>query len=155
MRLSLITADSLDNEVVPLQRIVAAPEFRGVEQDSQDLRIGAGRPPGKPIKRGKHEQTAHQAAEEIERRGSQDQGHEKQAPLGPQNREGFVHRRIHWMECWITGMRCALAAGLDHGKSQVMKFTAPIAMPTPNTIPASMRLESPSPKLNIKPPTTI
>src|SRR5260370_34373480 len=36
-----------------------------------------------------------------------------------------------------------------------MNDTAPIAMPTPKTIPASMRLESPSPKANMSPPTTM
>jgi hypothetical protein len=34
------------------------------------------------------------------------------------------------------------------------KFTAPIAMPTPKTIPANMRFESPPAKANIKPPQT-
>ena len=36
-----------------------------------------------------------------------------------------------------------------------MKLTAPIAMPTPNTMPASMRFDWPSPKANIRPPTTM
>ena len=34
----------------------------------------------------------------------------------------------------------------NRGKSQPMKFTAPIAMPMPKMIPANMRLDSPSPK---------
>ena len=36
-----------------------------------------------------------------------------------------------------------------------MKFTAPMAMPTPKTMPASIRLLWPSPYANISPPTTI
>jgi hypothetical protein len=36
-----------------------------------------------------------------------------------------------------------------------MKLTAPTAIPIPKTIPASIRLESPSPKANMSPPTTI
>src|SRR5437773_12579459 len=36
-----------------------------------------------------------------------------------------------------------------------MKLTAPIAIPTPKTMPASRRLEPPSPKANVTPPTTI
>src|SRR6185437_15759196 len=36
-----------------------------------------------------------------------------------------------------------------------MKFTAPTAIPTPKMTPASVRLAPPSPKANIKPPTTI
>src|SRR5260370_33565965 len=42
-----------------------------------------------------------------------------------------------------------------YGNSQAMKLTAPIAMPTPKTMPASIRLDSPSPKANMSPPTTI
>src|SRR6266508_2876196 len=44
---------------------------------------------------------------------------------------------------------------MDHGKSQLMKLTAPIAIPTPKTMPASIRLDSPSPKANMSPPTTM
>src|SRR2546423_12811482 len=36
-----------------------------------------------------------------------------------------------------------------------MKFTAPTAIPTPKITPESVRLAAPSPKANIKPPTTI
>ncbi len=36
-----------------------------------------------------------------------------------------------------------------------MKLTAPMAMPTPNTIPASRRFEPPSPNANVTPPTTM
>ena len=36
-----------------------------------------------------------------------------------------------------------------------MKFTAPIAIPTPNTMPARRRLLPPSPNANVTPPTTI
>src|SRR5882757_8350838 len=43
----------------------------------------------------------------------------------------------------------------SYGKSQLINVTAPTAMPTPNTIPARARLESPSPKANNRPPTTI
>jgi hypothetical protein len=42
------------------------------------------------------------------------------------------------------------------GKSQFMKVTAPIAMPTPKRIPANMRLWPPeSSKAQTRPPTTI
>src|SRR5260221_3712776 len=43
----------------------------------------------------------------------------------------------------------------DHGNNHPRKFTAPIAIPTPNTIPASIRFDSPSPNANMSPPTTI
>src|SRR5438876_1658841 len=36
-----------------------------------------------------------------------------------------------------------------------MKFTAPTAMPTPKITPDKVRLAAPSPKANIRPPTTI
>ena len=36
-----------------------------------------------------------------------------------------------------------------------MKLTAPMAIPTPNTMPAIIRLLWPSPYANAKPPTTI
>src|SRR5580704_14152653 len=36
-----------------------------------------------------------------------------------------------------------------------MKLTAPMAIPTPNTMPASSRLDPPSPNANVTPPTTI
>src|SRR6185437_16210190 len=35
-----------------------------------------------------------------------------------------------------------------------MKFTAPTAMPTPKITPDNVRLAAPSPKANIRPPTT-
>src|SRR5580658_10134077 len=41
------------------------------------------------------------------------------------------------------------------GKSQARKFTAAIAMPTPNSTPASTRFEPPSPKANVRPATTM
>src|ERR1700730_1259917 len=41
------------------------------------------------------------------------------------------------------------------GKSQVRKFTAAIAIPTPKSTPARMRFEPPSPNANVSPPTTI
>jgi len=34
----------------------------------------------------------------------------------------------------------------NHGKSQARKFTAAMAIPTPNSTPAMMRFEPPSPK---------
>ena len=44
---------------------------------------------------------------------------------------------------------------LLHQNSQARKLAAPIAMPSPKTIPASAFLLPPSPKANIKPPTTM
>src|SRR5438105_644997 len=48
--------------------------------------------------------------------------------------------------CWIDTF---------HGNSQLMKLTAPMAMPTPKTMPAMRRLEPPSPKAKEMPPTTM
>src|SRR5258706_15511133 len=42
-----------------------------------------------------------------------------------------------------------------HGKSQAMKLTAAMAMPTPKRTPASTRFEPPSPKAKVRPDTTI
>src|SRR5579863_2702578 len=42
-----------------------------------------------------------------------------------------------------------------YGKSQAMKLTAPMAIPTPKTMPASVRFDSPSPNANMRPPTTM
>ena len=36
-----------------------------------------------------------------------------------------------------------------------MKLTAPMAMPTPNTMPASSRFDPPSPNANVTPPMTM
>src|SRR5579859_609913 len=44
---------------------------------------------------------------------------------------------------------------LDYGNSQDMKFTSPTAMPTPKITPDKVRLAAPSPKANIRPPTTL
>src|SRR5437867_10938344 len=41
------------------------------------------------------------------------------------------------------------------GKSQAMKFTAAMAMPTPKRTPARTRFEPPSPKAKVKPASTI
>src|SRR5437773_661420 len=41
------------------------------------------------------------------------------------------------------------------GKSQAMKFTAAMAMPTPNRTPARTRFEPPSPNAKVKPASTI
>src|SRR6266481_5402029 len=43
----------------------------------------------------------------------------------------------------------------SHGKSQAMKLTAAIAIPTPKRTPARTRFEPPSPKANVRPDTTI
>src|SRR6202030_3743456 len=42
-----------------------------------------------------------------------------------------------------------------HGKSQAMKLTAAMAMPTPKRTPARTRFEPPSPKAKVSPDTTI
>src|SRR5216684_8928594 len=42
-----------------------------------------------------------------------------------------------------------------HGKSQAMKLTAAIAMPTPKRTPARTRFEPPSPKAKVRPATTM
>src|SRR5580658_6046083 len=41
------------------------------------------------------------------------------------------------------------------GNNHARKFTAAMAMPTPNSTPASTRFEPPSPKANVRPATTI
>src|SRR5580700_5467469 len=41
------------------------------------------------------------------------------------------------------------------GKSHDKKFTAAMAIPTPNSTPASTRFEPPSPKANVRPATTM
>src|SRR5580700_10625209 len=43
----------------------------------------------------------------------------------------------------------------SHGKSQAMKFTAAIAIPTPKRTPARTRFEPPSPNAKVRPDTTI
>src|SRR6185437_12742158 len=49
----------------------------------------------------------------------------------------------------------SLVSGQDPGNSQARKFTAAIAMPTPNNTPARTRFEPPSPKAKVRPDTTI
>src|SRR5262249_24113479 len=65
---------------------------------------------------------------------------------------------IDCLVCRVNPPLClhtSLTSPYDPGKSQDRKLTAAIAMPMPKTIPANMRLLPPSPKANIKPPTTI
>jgi hypothetical protein len=43
----------------------------------------------------------------------------------------------------------------NQGNSQAIKLTAAMAMPTPKSTPARIRLDPPSPKAKVKPATTI
>src|SRR5579871_2000858 len=43
----------------------------------------------------------------------------------------------------------------EPGNNQARKFTAAIAIPTPNSTPARTRFEPPSPKAKVRPDTTI
>src|SRR6266436_4408915 len=43
----------------------------------------------------------------------------------------------------------------SHGKSQAMKLTAAIAIPTPKRTPARTRFEPPSPNAKVRPDTTM
>src|SRR5579885_37156 len=43
----------------------------------------------------------------------------------------------------------------SHGKSQAMKLTAAMAMPTPKSTPARTRFDPPSPKAKVRPETTM
>src|ERR1700733_16323607 len=57
----------------------------------------------------------------------------------------------------VSTMCLSRSKNPDHapGKSHARKFTAAIAIPTPNNTPASTRFEPPSPNANVSPETTI
>src|SRR5712691_4406741 len=158
MRLSLTTAQGLlDRKVFSFRGIVPELELGGVEQDAQNLRIGHRGPSREEVERDKHHKPAQQAAEEIERGPADDERKEKQLPLGAPDRERLVDGLVDRVKTGFVGHKhvllgCAITA---QGQSQLMKLTAPIAMPMPKTIPASILFDSPSPKANMRPPTTM
>src|SRR6267142_5885844 len=56
----------------------------------------------------------------------------------------------------MFGMRHLKLVSLDsHGKSHERKFTAAMAIPTPNRTPARILLDPPSPNANVSPATTM
>src|SRR5216683_2098195 len=131
-------------------RVILTTELARVEQNSQGLRVRPRRPLRQKEKTAEEQYAAEQTAEKVESRRAHDERNEEQLSFRAQNRERFVDRLVSGVD---TAFRHAIS--YDPGKSQDRKFTAAIAIPMPKTIPANIRLFPPSPKANIKPPTTI
>ena len=84
-----------------LRRVVLALEFRGIEQDAQDLRIVSRGPTRKYEKADKHQETAEEAAEEVKSTGAHERGDKKEFALGAPDRERLVDRAVDWIECVV------------------------------------------------------
>src|SRR5439155_17860585 len=84
---------------------------------------------------------------------------EKKLPLRSENRQRARNRPINWVNspavCHASLLSDGFAGHSPHGKSQAMKLTAAMAMPTPKRTPASTRFEPPSPKAKVRPATTM
>jgi hypothetical protein len=85
-----------------LGRVVLALEFRGIEQDAQDLRIISRGPSRKYKEAEKHQKTAEEAAKEVEGAGAHERGDKKESALGAQDRKRLVDRAVDRIECGIT-----------------------------------------------------
>src|SRR5581483_10601996 len=133
-----------DFDRIVLHWVVAAAELSGVEQHAQDLHV---------VLRG---DTGNDDADD-EQTNAANQRDEEQPSLRAENRQRAVHRFVNSVLsktalCHLRPPSCLLrdwvvvGPAADYpGKSQAMKFTAPTAMPMPKMIPASMRLDWPSP----------
>src|SRR5215469_16829558 len=84
-----------------LRRVVLALEFRGIEQDAQDLRIVCGGPSRKYKKAEKHQKAAQEARKEVKRAGAHECRDKKEFALGAPDRERLVDRAVDWIECVV------------------------------------------------------
>lgn len=63
-----------------------------------------------------------------------------------------MERPVDWIN---SALGCHVDSTENHGNSQAMKLTAAMAIPTPNSTPARIRFDPPSPKAKVKPATTM
>src|SRR5579864_2046629 len=140
--------------VAVLRRIVLATKFARIQQNAQDLWVCPSRPLRHQEQTAEHKEPAEKTPKQIESCRAHNQRNKEQLPFRAKNGQRLVNDLV----CRVNSALClhtSLTPPYDPGKSQERKLTAAIAMPMPKTIPANMRLFPPSPKANIKPPTTM
>src|SRR5882724_1155603 len=148
-----VTSASLNTTEPPnpngreLCRVVLRSDLRGVEEKAEDLWIGSRCPASKEIQREEHSEGARKAAEQVEDASGHDERKEEEFSFRPKNGERAIERSEDGI--------CFHGQSPQTPKSQVRKFTARTAMPSPNTMPAKVRFPPPSPNANVRPPTTM
>jgi hypothetical protein len=77
-----------DSNGAELHRVVLRTKSCSGEQKSQNLRIGLGGPAGHEVEQQKHQQSAEQAIEKVERGSANAHGKKEEFSLGPEDRQG-------------------------------------------------------------------
>src|SRR6267378_7053468 len=81
-----------------VERVIPPARARRIEQNAEDLRIRHGDPATEDVQRDTHDEAGEQTAEEIEGRGSDDEGEEEETALHAPDRERSIQRPIHPMD---------------------------------------------------------
>jgi hypothetical protein len=90
IRSSLNTAEPPHLHRLELHWVVLRPNLRGVQQESENLWVSAGRPSGEEIQRKKHSHGPGQAIKQVEYARAHNKREEKQLSLGSQDRERAI-----------------------------------------------------------------
>src|ERR1017187_8656762 len=91
-RSSLNTSNPPHSHRRELGRIVKGTKPGGVHHEAQNLRVGPGRPAGKPVEEKEHEDSTEEGVEEVKYRRAHQQRKEEKLSLDAHDREGTVER---------------------------------------------------------------
>src|SRR5277367_2831542 len=97
MRWSLSIARLPNHNRSEFHRVILPAEPRGAEQESQNLRIGFGRPARHAVEQQEHQQASQQTPEEVKRCRTETHGEEEQLSLGTQNGERPGERPVYFV----------------------------------------------------------
>jgi hypothetical protein len=64
----------------------------GIHHEAENLRVGPGRPAGKPVEEKEHQDSTEEGVEEVKDRRAHQQRQEEKLPLDAHDREGAVER---------------------------------------------------------------